>query len=214
MGRKKLEIKRIQDKSNLQVTFSKRRAGLFKKAKQLSILCDVQVASLIFSKTGKLYEFSNSDSLAAILQQFHDVSDADQREATGIHESKNLNYASNLAKGDLLQRVERDLAELNPDQLTVANLVQLETELETALVQTRAAMISVNTQLMMEPITTLQEKEKSLREENELLMQQIAAMKNTYVAKKNDDDRAPAINFCDLANTDHAPPKETLMLLC
>ncbi|KAL8106498.1 hypothetical protein AgCh_030043 [Apium graveolens] len=158
MGRKKLEIKRIEDKSNRQVTFSKRRSGLFKKAKQLSILCDVPVAALIFSNTGKLYQFSNSNSFTAILQQYQAVSNADQKEANGIHENENLKYASNRAEGDLLQGVERDLAEINPDQLNVANLMQLETELETALVQTRAAMVSVNTQLMMETITTLQEK--------------------------------------------------------
>lgn len=217
MGRKKLEIKRIEDKSSRQVTFSKRRAGLFKKAKQLSILCDVQIAALIFSKSGKLYELSNSNSLAAILQQYHDVSDAHQREASGIHEPENSKYAISQAKGDLLQRLERDLAELNPDQLTVANLVQLETELETALVQTRAAIVSINRQLMMDPITILQEKEKSLREENELLMQQIAEMvQETITANEKDDNRPVNIEFCNLGNneTDHAPGKETLMLLC
>ncbi|XP_074339873.1 MADS-box protein FLOWERING LOCUS C-like isoform X2 [Apium graveolens] len=211
MGRKKLEIKRIEDKSNRQVTFSKRRTGLFKKAKQLSILCDVPVAALIFSRTGKLYQFSNSNSLTEILRQYHAAYNADQREATGIqvHEPKNSKYASNHAEGDLLQGVKRDLAELNPDQLTVANLMQLEADLETALVQTRAAMVSVNTKLMMEPITTLQEKEKSLREENEHLMQQIAKTVQENIAAKEDD-----IGFCNLAETDHAPGKETLMLLC
>ncbi|XP_074339236.1 MADS-box transcription factor 7-like isoform X7 [Apium graveolens] len=108
MGRKKLEIKRIEDKSNRQVTFSKRRSGLFKKAKQLSILCDVPVAALIFSNTGKLYQFSNSNSFTAILQQYQAVSNADQKEANGIHENENLKYASNRAEGDLLQGVERN----------------------------------------------------------------------------------------------------------
>ncbi|XP_074335684.1 MADS-box protein FLOWERING LOCUS C-like isoform X2 [Apium graveolens] len=158
MGRKKLEIKRIEDKSNRQVTFSKRRSGLFKKAKQLSILCDVQIAALIFSKTHKLYEFSNSNSLTTILRRYNAASDIDQRKATGIHEHEISKYSSTQAEGDLLQGVERDLAELNPDELTVANLMELETQLETALVQTRAAMVFVNTQLMKEPITTLQEK--------------------------------------------------------
>lgn len=61
MGRKKLEIKLIEDKINRQVTFSKRRSGLLKKAKQLSILCDVQIAAIIFSGRGKLYQFSNGN---------------------------------------------------------------------------------------------------------------------------------------------------------
>ncbi|KAJ4834783.1 hypothetical protein Tsubulata_002192 [Turnera subulata] len=55
MGRKKVELKRIEKKSYRDVTFSKRRNGLFKKAQDLSVLCDAQVAILITSSTGKLY---------------------------------------------------------------------------------------------------------------------------------------------------------------
>ncbi|PIN10777.1 hypothetical protein CDL12_16629 [Handroanthus impetiginosus] len=60
MGRRKLEIKRIEDKSARQVTFTKRRNGLLKKAKELSVLCDVDVAAIIFSSRGKLYHFCSS----------------------------------------------------------------------------------------------------------------------------------------------------------
>lgn len=61
MGRKKVEIKRIEDKSSRQATFSKRRNGLMKKAKQLSVLCDVDVAVLVFSSRGRLFEFSSTN---------------------------------------------------------------------------------------------------------------------------------------------------------
>ncbi|KAF7819044.1 agamous-like MADS-box protein AGL18 [Senna tora] len=60
MGRGKIEIKKIENLNNRQVTFSKRRNGLLKKAKELSVLCDAQVAVIIFSSTGKLYHFSNT----------------------------------------------------------------------------------------------------------------------------------------------------------
>nr|GEZ07403.1 K-box region and MADS-box transcription factor family protein [Tanacetum cinerariifolium] len=56
MGRKKVEMKRIEDKHSRQVTFSKRRTGLFKKARHLSALCDVDVAVIVFSSHGKVYE--------------------------------------------------------------------------------------------------------------------------------------------------------------
>nr|CAN67450.1 hypothetical protein VITISV_031401 [Vitis vinifera] len=62
MGRKKVELKRIEDKSSRQVTFSKRRNGLIKKARELSVLCDVDVAVLVFSSRGKLYEYANGNS--------------------------------------------------------------------------------------------------------------------------------------------------------
>lgn len=60
MGRGKIEIKKIENVNSRQVTFSKRRTGLLKKAKELAILCDADVGVIIFSSTGKLYEFSSS----------------------------------------------------------------------------------------------------------------------------------------------------------
>ncbi|XP_023644519.1 MADS-box protein AGL72 [Capsella rubella] len=61
MVRGKIEIKKIENVTSRQVTFSKRRSGLFKKAHELSILCDAQVAAIIFSQKGRLYEFASSD---------------------------------------------------------------------------------------------------------------------------------------------------------
>lgn len=63
-----MEIKRIENKSTRQITFSKRRNGLMKKARELSILCDAKVALLIFSSTGKLYELCNGDRYSQTVQ--------------------------------------------------------------------------------------------------------------------------------------------------
>ncbi|KAG6775966.1 hypothetical protein POTOM_019468 [Populus tomentosa] len=60
MAREKIKIKKIDNVAARQVTFSKRRRGLFKKAEELSVLCDVEVAVIIFSATGKLFEYSSS----------------------------------------------------------------------------------------------------------------------------------------------------------
>ncbi|RWW45885.1 hypothetical protein BHE74_00048237 [Ensete ventricosum] len=62
MGRGKIEIKRIENTTNRQVTFCKRRNGLLKKAYELSILCDAEVALVVFSSRGRLYEYANSRS--------------------------------------------------------------------------------------------------------------------------------------------------------
>ncbi|PWA90612.1 Transcription factor, MADS-box [Artemisia annua] len=61
MGRGKVELKRIEDKSSRQVSFSKRRNGLMKKAYELAELCDVDVALFVVSERGKLYEFSTGE---------------------------------------------------------------------------------------------------------------------------------------------------------
>ncbi|XP_048638428.1 agamous-like MADS-box protein AGL65 isoform X3 [Brassica napus] len=53
MGRVKLEIKRLESTGNRQVTYSKRKCGILKKAKELSILCDIDILLLMFSPTGK-----------------------------------------------------------------------------------------------------------------------------------------------------------------
>lgn len=60
MGRGKIVIRRIDNSTSRQVTFSKRRNGLLKKAKELAILCDAEVGVMIFSSTGKLYDFAST----------------------------------------------------------------------------------------------------------------------------------------------------------
>ena len=62
MGRGKIEIKRIENATNRQVTYSKRRTGIMKKARELTVLCDAQVALIVFSPAGRLYEFASSGS--------------------------------------------------------------------------------------------------------------------------------------------------------
>lgn len=59
MGRGKISIERIDNMTSRQVTFTKRRKGLLKKAKELSILCDAEVGIIIFSSTGKVYEYAS-----------------------------------------------------------------------------------------------------------------------------------------------------------
>ncbi|KVI00611.1 agamous-like MADS-box protein AGL62 [Cynara cardunculus var. scolymus] len=65
-GRKKIEIKKIQEPNSRQVTFSKRRAGLFKKASELCVLTGAQIAIFVNSPGGRVYAFGhpNPDLLA------------------------------------------------------------------------------------------------------------------------------------------------------
>ncbi|XP_054778297.1 short-chain dehydrogenase reductase 3b-like [Prosopis cineraria] len=72
MGRGKIVIKRIDDSTSRQVIFSKRRNGLLKKARELSILCDAQVGVILFSSTGKLYEYGSS-SMKSPIERYNKV---------------------------------------------------------------------------------------------------------------------------------------------
>ncbi|GMM46798.1 transcription factor [Pichia kluyveri] len=56
--RRKIEIKFIQDKSRRHITFSKRKAGIMKKAYELSVLTGTQVLLLVVSETGLVYTFT------------------------------------------------------------------------------------------------------------------------------------------------------------
>jgi MADS-box transcription factor len=71
MGRGKIEIKRIENTTNRQVTFCKRRNGLLKKAYELSVLCDAEVALIVFSSRGRLYEYSNNKYVCSFFYFFY-----------------------------------------------------------------------------------------------------------------------------------------------
>ncbi|KAH6800413.1 hypothetical protein C2S52_000877 [Perilla frutescens var. hirtella] len=70
MGRVKLQIKKIENTTNRQVTFSKRRNGLIKKAYELSVLCDVDVALIMFSPSGRVSIFSGNTSIEEIMARY------------------------------------------------------------------------------------------------------------------------------------------------
>ncbi|KAB2024573.1 hypothetical protein ERO13_D06G082700v2, partial [Gossypium hirsutum] len=71
MGRKKLKIQRLKDMKARQAKYSKRKRGILKKAKELSILCDVELVLLLSSPTGKptLFVGQNPNGLYNILQK-------------------------------------------------------------------------------------------------------------------------------------------------
>ncbi|PKI73119.1 hypothetical protein CRG98_006527 [Punica granatum] len=60
MVRERIMMKKIDNATARQLTFSKRRRGLFKKAEELSVLCNAEIAVVVFSATGKLFEYSSS----------------------------------------------------------------------------------------------------------------------------------------------------------
>ena len=90
MGRKKIQISRITDERNrqvkikkvyfaisnwchfnilcTQVTFNKRKFGVMKKAYELSVLCDCEIALIIFSSSNKLYQYASTDMDKVLLK--------------------------------------------------------------------------------------------------------------------------------------------------
>ncbi|AED97992.1 putative transcription factor MADS-MIKC family [Arabidopsis thaliana] len=175
MGRKKVEIKRIENKSSRQVTFSKRRNGLIEKARQLSILCESSIAVLVVSGSGKLYKSASGDNMSKIIDRY-EIHHADELEALDLAE-KTRNY---LPLKELLEIVQSKLEESNVDNASVDTLISLEEQLETALSVTRAR----KTELMMGEVKSLQKTENLLREENQTLASQVG--KKTFLVIEGD----------------------------
>ncbi|CAA7027426.1 unnamed protein product [Microthlaspi erraticum] len=198
MGRRKVEIKRIECKSSRQVTFCKRRNGLMEKARQLSILCESSTAVVVFSNTGRLYSSSSGDSMANILKRY-EIEHADERETMDLTE-KTRNY---LSHKELLEIVKSKLEEAKSDNVSLESLNSLEEQLKSFLSVTRAR----KSELMMEVVKNLQEKETLLTEENQVLISQLAQMEKNRFLEMEDEGAVSQEN-----NSGNSPP-ETLPLL-
>ncbi|KAF7827948.1 MADS-box protein CMB1-like isoform X1 [Senna tora] len=167
MGRGRVELKRIENKINRQVTFAKRRNGLLKKAYELSVLCDAEVALIIFSNRGKLYEFCSTSSMAKTIERYQRCSygslEADQPavETQRCYQE----YLKLKSKVEALQRTQRNLLGEELEHLGIKELEQLERQLDSSLKQIR----SNKTQHMLDQLADLQRKEEMLLETNKAL---------------------------------------------
>nr|AAT46097.1 APETALA3-like protein [Akebia trifoliata] len=132
MGRGKIEIKRIENSTSRQVTYSKRRAGIMKKAQELTVLCDAEVSLIMFSSTGKFTEYiSPSVTTKQIFDQYQKVSGINiwqphyERMQDNLNKQKEIN---NKLRREIRQRIGEDL-----DDLTIHDLRGLEQNMESSL---------------------------------------------------------------------------------
>ncbi|KAI4314058.1 hypothetical protein L6164_027000 [Bauhinia variegata] len=174
MGRGKVELKRIENKINRQVTFAKRRNGLLKKAYELSVLCDAEVALIIFSNRGKLYEFCSSSSMAKTLERYQRCSYGGLEVSQPAAETERYyqEYLKIKSKVEALQRTQRHLLGEELEQLGIKELEQLERQLDSSLKQIRCN----KTQHMLDQLSDLQRKEQALLETNKALRRKMDEM--------------------------------------
>ncbi|KAG4128761.1 hypothetical protein ERO13_D09G039400v2 [Gossypium hirsutum] len=170
MGRGKVVLERIENKINRQVTFSKRRNGLLKKSYELSVLCDAEVALIIFSSRGKLSEFASNISVPTTLEKYWQHRYSSPVDIP-LDETQTL-YQEVLrlkAKYESLQRSQRHLLGEELESLTVKELYKIEKQLDRALSQARQK----KTQLLLERMEELSKKERELEVENKQLKSQL-----------------------------------------
>ncbi|XP_012571563.1 MADS-box protein AGL24-like isoform X2 [Cicer arietinum] len=170
MKRKKITIKKIDDKTARQVTFSKRRKGLFKKAEELSVLCDAEVGLIVFSSTGKLFDYcstSMKDTITRYNAQDHGINKLNTP-------SQELQLeASNRIKLDkeIADRTQQ-LKQMKGDDIEALNLNELQL-LEKTLHIGFNRVIETKEKRIMSEISDLQKMETVLKEENKLLKHKV-----------------------------------------
>ncbi|XP_044469431.1 agamous-like MADS-box protein TM6 [Mangifera indica] len=121
MGRGKIEIKRIENPTNRQVTYSKRRNGIFKKAQEITVLCDAKVSLIMFSNTGKFHEFvSPTTTTKDIIDQYQRTLGIDlwSTHYERMQENyKKLKEVNDKLRREIRQRIGEDLDDLSMDEL-------------------------------------------------------------------------------------------------
>nr|URN82076.1 K-box region and MADS-box transcription factor family protein AP1-a2 [Osmanthus fragrans] len=157
MGRGKVQLKRIENKINRQVTFSKRRVGLIKKAHEISVLCDAEVALIVFSYKGKLFEYATDSCMDRILERYERYSFAERQLVANEPQSPAnwaLEYSKLKASTELLQRNHSHYMGENLDSMSLKDLQNLEQQIDNALKNIR----SRKNQLLHESISEMQRK--------------------------------------------------------
>ncbi|XP_020621820.1 myocyte-specific enhancer factor 2C-like isoform X2 [Orbicella faveolata] len=133
MGRKKIQISRIGDERNRQVTFTKRKFGLMKKAYELSILCDCEIALIIFNSGNKLFQYASTDMDKILLKYTEYNEPHESRTNTDIVETISKKENKALPSPDdtekqfvLTPRTEEKYNKINDefDQMMKKNLLQ------------------------------------------------------------------------------------------
>ncbi|KAE8645819.1 MADS-box protein SVP isoform X1 [Cucumis sativus] len=150
MTRKKIQIKKIDNIAARQVAFSKRRKGLFKKAKELAILCDAEIGLLVFSASGKLFDYASS-SIQEILERHNSVH---SENLPNLNEpSVELQLESNI-RAKLNEEVEKkshELRQMKGEELQglgMEELKKLEKSLQGGLSRVAEIMDGKNTDLL------------------------------------------------------------------
>ncbi|XP_040992934.1 agamous-like MADS-box protein AGL15 isoform X2 [Juglans microcarpa x Juglans regia] len=178
MGRGKIEIKRIENANSRQVTFSKRRVGLLKKAQELAVLCDAEVAVIIFSNTGKLFEFSSS-GMKGTLSRYNKCLDSPEAALVEYKAEKQDSKEVDVLKDEIAKLHMKHLRLLGKDLtgLGLKELQQLEQKLSEGLLSVKER----KEQLLMEQLEQSRMQEQQILLENETLRRQVEELRDRGV---------------------------------
>ncbi|XP_022742809.1 agamous-like MADS-box protein AGL18 isoform X2 [Durio zibethinus] len=173
MGRGKIEIKKIENLNSRQVTFSKRRNGLLKKARELSVLCDAEVGVIIFSNTGKVYQWSSTSMEHTLLRYSRGLAVGQSQEHPSDEQKAENSQPIdvNTLKEEYI-RLRAAYVRLNGkelDGLSFKELKQLEHQLNEGLLSVEEQ----KEQILLEQLKRSKLQEQKAIQENETLRKQV-----------------------------------------
>nr|AIY25021.1 short vegetative phase 2 [Dimocarpus longan] len=168
MTRQKIEIKKIDNTTARQVTFSKRRRGLFKKAQELSTLCDAEIALMVFSATGKLFEYSSSSMKQVIEKYKTNMQNLHKFDQPSLELQLECNTYAMLS-GEIAEKT-RELRQMRGEELQGLSLEELK-QLEKSLEGGLRCVAETKVERIMKEISDLKTRERHLMDENLRLIQ-------------------------------------------
>ncbi|KAL3622564.1 hypothetical protein CASFOL_033975 [Castilleja foliolosa] len=195
MGQAKIQMKKIENTRTRNFSFLKRHQGLFKKARELSILCAADVAIIIYSSSGRVYQYSSSD-MTNILTRFNECAVSKQGRVT-VHKAEDQMQESNEAdvlkqKVDRLKSNTRKLLGKDLTDMGLQELLALDKQLHEGLM----CVMKMKEQKLRQQVEQSKTQEQQVMQENEILQRQVQEIQKRVIQP---------INYVETFAIDYAP---------
>nr|BAM74166.1 dormancy-associated MADS-box transcription factor [Pyrus pyrifolia var. culta] len=171
--KEKIKIRRIDYLPARQVTFSKRSRGILKKAEELSILCEAEVAVIIFSQTGKLFDYSSS-STKDVIARYKSHTGGEKWDQITLHQLQ-LEKENTMRLSKELEDKTRKLRQMKGEDLQDLDLDQLN-KLEKLVEASIGRVIKTKKKKIMSEIMAHANKGAELIDANNQLKQRVVML--------------------------------------
>ncbi|KAJ1275995.1 hypothetical protein BS78_05G179700 [Paspalum vaginatum] len=180
MARGKVQIRRIENPVHRQVTFCKRRMGLLKKAKELSVLCDAEIGVIVLSPRGKIYDLATNGNMQGLIDRYRRTYSGMQGETSEQNKTQAIRQeiSAFTYEIDLLQKGLRYMhGENDINRMDLDELQTLESNLEMWVHSIRSHKM----QIMYGEIKMLRNKEGILQAANGILQERVSRRSETKI---------------------------------